>query len=303
MAYFNLLTGAQDEGCGISSWQGLEYALHIASKVGLRYLIGDPQLSNPFDLQSGLSLISDVCTLPESEQRSILGYHLGDEPNSAKAGRLKDWIQFIKEHDGKHLAYTNLLPRLSTQSTTAYEEYLKLFLNEESESRRPSVVSFDRYPFYANGDVDQQYFYNLEIARIMAADRPFWTYVMSVHHGNPSAVEYINPTEEHLRFMAITPIVYDAKGLIYFTYELPNATKGDGTREDGFKYFSAIVDQCDVLTDKYAQVRTINWFTTNVAGPIAMHTTCDGVLHQSTFPTHEQFPQEQILGGQQMRLS
>ena len=296
MAYFNLLTGTQDEGCGISGWQGLEYALHIASKVGLRYLIGDPRLWSPFDLQSGLSLISDVRALPEPEQRSILGYHLGDEPDFANAERLKDWIQFIKEHDSNHLAYTNLLPMLSGQSTTDYEKYLKVFLNDKSESRRPSVVSFDRYPFYANGGVDQHYFYNLEIARSMAAGRPFWTYVMSVHHGKPSDVEYINPTEEHLRFMAMAPIVYGAKGLIYFTYELPNATKSDGTRADGFKFFSAIVDHCDVLTDKYAQVRTINWFITNVAGPIAMRTTCDVVLHQSTFPTHEQFPQEQMLG-------
>jgi hypothetical protein len=105
----------------------------------------------------------------------------------------------------------------------AYAEYVDAWL----EKGTPPMLSYDHYPFLANGD-REDYFLNLAFIRDRAVARgvPFWGYIQSVGMRGQDNTQanrlggwiYRNPTASELRWNIYTQLAYGAKGINYFLY-------------------------------------------------------------------------------------
>jgi hypothetical protein len=284
-AHFNLLTGVQEASQVVQTEAGMDYALFIAGGVaGLRYLIFDKRYCDGDSLPAFRPCRPPVASAMTrhyaqtlaaffpARRNALFGYNLGDEPRTEDAPAVKNWIAHIKANDPEKLAYVNLLPAYGFKKRSAYEAYLDSLVGDPVPLRRPDVVSYDHYPFFRNGKIRRDYFYNLRIVREKAGVRPLWTYVQSADH-----LTYVDPTAAHLRFMAFCPLAYGAKGIGYFTYGLPES-------ED---YRDALVNACDVQTPKYTVAKAINWYLEKIAGPVVMQSDWRGAFHVSKKPTME----------------
>ena len=78
--------------------------------------------------------------------------------------------------------------------------------------------------------------------------------------------------------MAFCPIAYGAKGLIYFMYE--------GTSDSSFDYITDFTNP-NLPTQKYNEVKNMNYFIENIIGPIVMNNRWIGAFHKSNSPTGE----------------
>lgn len=284
-AYFNLLTGTQNEIYNppiniVQTQVGMDYALYIAAEVGLKYLAYEYRFNEKsYNSTIASQVINHYSHLDQNIRNALYGYNIWDEPFTTDSNNVKSWLAYFKENDNLKLSYINLRPRYGYSSDVDYENYIDLFINDADNNKRPDVIAFDHYPFLNTG-IRQDYFYNLYIIRKMAGSRPFWCFPMSTYH-----LQYIDPGEYHLRFMAFCPLAYGAKGLIYFTYENPNFSG----------YNSAIIDNCDTETIKYNMVKTINHYVTNIVGPIVMNSTNIGAYHKSNNPTGEFLSTQQLI--------
>jgi hypothetical protein len=149
-----------------------------------------------------------------------------------------------------------------------YQAYLTYYV----DSLRPQVVSYDHYPFFQDGTIRSDYFYNLSIIRAKAGKKPFWACPMTVGH-----FTYIDPQEAHLNFMYFCPIAYGSKGLLAFSYwPLPY---------DGYR--SSLFDQQGNKTQIYDIVRRLNLFISRILGPVVMRLPSVEVYNTSIFPPNQ----------------
>ncbi len=293
-AYFNLLTGTQENRFINHEYDGMVRALSIASKLGLFYLVSDNRYfqayDHPFDSINGVSLITQYRNLATNERNALYGYNLGDEPhfNSTHLENISSWKWFIESSEPHKLVYLNLVGSFAADNNWGgfkhgnkdgsldkpemedYEQYLTYYI----DSLRPAVVSFDHYPFFKNGTVRRDYFYNLAIVRAKAGLRPFWAYPMTVGH-----YDYIDPNEAHLYFMFFCPLAYGAKGLIAFTFWPPS--------ENGFR--TSLFDRNGNKTLTYEIVKRINLYVKKVVAPVVMNVQNIAVYHVTNFPNQQQW--------------
>lgn len=223
-AYFNLLTGGQNGDYIVHTTAGMDYALYIASKTGLKYLVTDYYFygNPPFNLSNANAASLHYKGLDQARRNAMYGYNLKDEPALADTTDLKKWISYFKTNDNAKLAYVNLFPRYyypaGSQGDLDYEAYLDHFINDANPLNNPDVISYDNYPIVKGTPptVNKDYFYNLDVIRKKSAGRPFWSYPLSTSFGNMA-----DPTASQLRFSTFCPVAYGAKGLVYFTYDYP----------------------------------------------------------------------------------
>ncbi len=291
---FNLLTGIQGDYGIDHSFEGMNYALEIASKVGLRYLVTDNRIYEAYAHapKQGISKViaKDYKTLPENLQKAMVGFNICDEPNYTKnhMENVRKWKTMLDSDFPEKLIYYNLAPSyavdnnwggfksgnknnvLDLREKNEYENYLSFYI----DSLNPCVVSFDHYPFFKDGTIRRDYFYNLEIMKLKSGNRPFWAIPMVVDH-----LSYIDPTPEHLRFMFFCPIAYGAKGLVIFTFWPP----------ENKDYRTALVDINGNKTFKYNVVKEINTFIIRVLSPVINKYKCLEVLHSSDIPQNQVF--------------
>ena len=293
-AYFDLLTGTQEEGSIDHSYNGMCWALKIAQKVGLSYLVSDDRYFqgqyHSFDSLIGKTLVNQYQQLPVEQRTALYGYNLGDEPyfKAINLKNLSEWKWFIESREPNKLAYVNLAGSYAADANWGgfnhgnkdgsldeiekkdYEQYLTYYI----DSLRPAVVSFDFYPFFKNGTVRRDYFYNLAIIRAKAGARPFWAYPMTVGH-----YDYVDPQESHLNFMYFCPIAYGAKGLIVFSFWLPS--------EKGFR--ASLFDSHGNKTETYEIVKRINLYINKIIAPVVMNVPNIAVYHVTNYPNQQQW--------------
>lgn len=286
-AYFNLLTGYQDSSYLVHSEAGIDYALYIASKVGLKYFVRDPRFIDraPFSETTAAAVVKHYKGLNAARRNAIYGYNIIDEPELGISSNIKKWISYFKKNDPSKLAYINLLPDFAFKTKPEYEKYLDTYLFDRNPNNNPNVVSYDHYPFHPKDT--RNYFYNLFVIRKKAGDKPFWAHPMSAFHE-----AYLDPDENQLRFMVFCPLAYGAKGLIYFTYERP----------DGYK---DVIMSEGKMGVKYGIVKTINHYITDVIAPVVMNSKNLGAFHKSNYgtPTGEVLSKEQMLNSKTPLIS
>jgi hypothetical protein len=197
--------------------------LSLCQKVGLKAILADPRMplsvkDKPEALKGLQGVVADYRKHP-----ALMGYFVTDEPGAKQFEGLASVVSALKQLDPAHSALINLFPnyasndRVTTPSqlnTNTYEDYLEQYLN----TVRPDVLSYDHYHFLKDAD-RSGFLSNLASAQKAAAGAgvPFWNIILSVAHGPYRALN-----ENELRFEAMQSLAYGVKGLIYFTYWLPN---------------------------------------------------------------------------------
>ena len=288
-AGINLLSGTQGDGAINHNWSGMQYALRLAAASGIKYLASDNRYYEAYDkdwsADGGSAIVRDFQSLPDSSRAALYGYMLADEPRYRQdhSRRVKAWLRFMQERDTDRLAFISLAPSyavdakwegftagnldliLDPAERRQYEEYLSMYV----DARLPAVLCFDSYPFFRDGNVRRDYFYNLEVVRSLAGDRPIWACPLANDHAT-----YADPSGAQLRFMYFGPLAYGARGLMIFSYShLPY---------EGYR--SAMLDPQGRQTQKYNDAKQLNTYISRVAGPVMMRTKCVGVYHASSFP-------------------
>ena len=298
-AGFNLLSGTQGQGGIDHTFEGMRHALTVARRAGLHYLVSDNRFYEGYEKRwtadAASSLQSDYGGLPDTLRAALYGYDITDEPHFDRrhAENVGAWVRHFQRSDPSKLEFFNLAPVYSADARWGgftsgdedgiisdaergqYEAYVALYV----DSLRPGAVCFDHYPFFRNGTMRRDYFYNLDVIRRKAAEAPFWASPMVCDH-----FDYVDPAEEHIRFMYFCPIAYGARGLMAFTYWSPP--------DRGYRL--AMVDRNGRATPKYDIVKRLNMYVRDVIGPVAMATRPTAIYHVSTFPSDQQFVQAGI---------
>lgn len=260
-AGFNLLMNSNTDRAG--SEHRIREKLDAAASLGLKMMIAEDRIIDPsfpcLDTAGNpgaeaSQVVKETRALSPARRKAVLGYLVFDEPipNTANHARVEKCQDFLAAADTSKAAFVNLLPFANVDACGAsgrercwadesrYRAYIARFVSRKSVR----VVGFDYYPFngangdcsvngwnnYCHGRLPTGYFRNLEIVaeETGKTGKGFWAYPMSIRHGSRGsfANSYVRITEANLKFMAHAPLIYGAKGLIYFTYAPPTDVSG-----------------------------------------------------------------------------
>lgn len=183
-------------------------------------------------------------------RQHMYGYRLLDEPYYSHINECVEKLTYFQHMDPQKLVWANLYPARSTSflnngifNETRYKDYVQKMIDGGAK-----VISFDYYPFVTNESVSSypktlirpQYYRNYEIVAELCknANLPFWAFSELTHHedllgvdayGNPINVVHCDgifdnkPNANSVRFAVSIGLVHGSKGIIYHTYNDPQA--------------------------------------------------------------------------------
>jgi hypothetical protein len=140
------------------------------------------------------------------------------------------------------------------------------------DSLRPSVVSFDFYPFFANNTIRRDYFYSLSLLVSHSGNAPVWCHPMTTGH-----LAYGDPTPAQLRFMYYAPLGSGVKGFVAFTYARPRSPD----------YRESLITDDGVLTSRGQFVASLQNYIKTTFAPVIMTARLLEVYHQTPYPNQD----------------
>ena len=245
-AHFNLLTGQEsvyegdfERGVLTAAAGSIHWKIdRVAQVPGLRILLMDRRHTTNFGDSLTTCTPAKVTAIKTdvngiSNSNVVMGYTMMDEPHpGTQLTAVNTWVAEFNKQDPTRICYTNLLPfhknatifgDVETEAWAKYGDYVDAYINPKTSS----VVSFDYYPFTSGGWNNDwgttHYFRNLNLfsTKTTANGTYFWAVPFTAVDPNYAPITAIN-----LRFSAFAPIVYGAKGLIYYNYPLNNGGQG-----------------------------------------------------------------------------
>jgi len=262
--------------------------LDLAKEAGLKLLLADWRIEAFLTGQDSTFIKIDEVVRDYGRHPAFWGYFLLDEPNANDFERLSVLKKHLAEKDPAHPAYINILPTYAAQAkraTFTYREYIDRYM----QIVQPSLLSFEHYPIIEYGMRDD-YYANLEIIRSNAASRriPFWSIALSVAYD-----PYPKPEHSHLRMQLYSSLAYGAKGLQYFSFNVP--------RSKEFRFGQALLDSTGKATPLYKDATLINQEIRKLSATLS-RLTSTGVYHNSPVPTgsaplNQRLPIAKIEGG------
>ena len=167
---------------------------------------------------------------------ALYAYYGTDEPGAAAFAKVGKFVAWLRQRDPAHPAWINLYPmyasagrdgQLGTEgdTVTAYREHLRLYM----ETVKPSMLSYDHYNFFTDGD-QSLYFPNLAMIRQAALDGgvPFVNVIQAVDW-QPG---WRSPTEGEMRWLTYTTLAYGGQGICHFVYNFKNVKSGFFDQKD-----------------------------------------------------------------------
>ena len=279
-ANFNLLSGMD----GYYDKDFIDYKLGVISSAGLQTLLMNPvswgKGNSTFNPTQATQWFDFIGNLSSNKQAAIYGYSIFDEPAVSRAKDVKTWVSYAKKRTPDKLAYVNLLPSYVFKTRDEYEAYLDTYLSSSGPDKL-DVVSYDFYPFIQGG-IKPDYFYNLYILDKKTQGRPFWYFALTTKHR-----EYIEVGDYEINFMVFAPLIYGAKGILYFTYETITGSS--------MPFGDAIIASNNKPTSKYYTIKSINGFLRDVWGPIVMNSEKTGTYHMSQNPYNQSLQNSEIV--------
>ncbi|HKP95111.1 MAG TPA: hypothetical protein VJ385_05075 [Fibrobacteria bacterium] len=305
-AHFNLVFNQVP--ADVDPWTPRENALkleQVAKVPGLKMLVWDSRIVDTItaccdSAKAGDHLHHDYDgALPLRLRDRIFGYYIDDEPSEGKRlARDLAWQDFLMRAQELKPGYINLLPFApghfagSKRTFEAYTAYIRGVQTHPSTR----ITGFDYYPFVSGSRWDNgfgwntfderpgtqtRYFRNLEaFADGIDSGQAFWAYPLTTPHAN-----YLQPEKggaAAIRFMAHAPLLYGAKGLVYFTYAPPYVLDAAGMRIRMPGYPNdGIVDLAYRPTWRYGVVAGINAALERL-GPILMPLRREATIHASS---------------------
>jgi hypothetical protein len=192
------------------------HALEVAHRHGLRMWVRDRRIGRHTTASPGWESRLDAAVAAYRSFPAFDGFFVLDEPRAEEFEAIAPVVQRLRTVDPTHIAYVNLLPDWAVAKdpgTAAYETYVDGFI----DSVHPQLLSYDYYPFLADGD-RPSFFDNLSAMRAEAARHhlPFMLIVQAMPHGS-----YRDPTEAELSWQVFHALAFGAQGISYFAYWTP----------------------------------------------------------------------------------
>jgi len=185
------------------------------------------------------------------------GYNVMDEPFGADLDKCASIYRTILEFDSNKIVNVNLNP-IYAPIPNYEKDYVEAWVKKVGASKL-KYLSFDYYPYSANGSFRDSFYINLDIIRRIGLkyDIKTGSYLQSVGiipANSSKATGHRRPNKNELRHNVYTTLAYGIKYPVWFTYW--------GTRSAGSKYetlTSAILDSFSRKTDLYEPFRQLNW--------------------------------------------
>ena len=259
---------------------GTNQALAMADQVGLKVLVaGDPRMTviaQHMEVTDDRTVPASISTADATawvrscadvyaDHPSFAGFSLYDEPSAARFPTVGALTGIVRAATPTLLPYANLNRGNGARYTRFTREYL--------DTVRPSLISFDRYPFLTDR-LDTDYFETWAIVRRAALEAgvPAWTYVQSTGFRGHAV-----PTAAQLTWQVNVSLAYGCKGIQYFTYWTPDPARGEG-------YTEALITTDGHRTPLYAAARTLNRDWLQPAGRLLKPLVSLSVQHANDDP-------------------
>ena len=306
-AHFNLLTGysnvnsnefsTTDPGRPITN----EYLIDLVADRNVAH--GSSVLGvsiNDDDFTSVPVNISDYKNLTGAASDALYGYSVIHEPTAQKLNNDLNIVKQILSNDPDRFTFDVLAGIWRVwdgnfqTSWTKYENYVADYINHPSTK----IASFDYYVLVDqsnDGILDYQslgadrvnYFRTTHLfaEKTRSSKKTFWGFSNSAEYlikwfdSSGTHIQddhYILPTDAMLRYNAFSQIIYGAKGIIWFTYELPGIRCPSNPTTTCEHYIKS-PNSDDTL---YNRVREVNLAITNM-GPTLMQLNWITTVHGS----------------------
>lgn len=236
-------------------------ALDAAGKAGVKLMISCPELKT--DPEKTANRFKN--------HPALEGYFLSDEPSKAQFQELADWQKRLKNADGKHYCFVNLLPDInSNQSkfgTKDYAEYVSTF----DQLFPAPYLSFDFYPV-VDGGVHSRWYENMEFFanKCRTEGRPFRAFALTTSYlaySNDAVQPSLNdfyqlydtykpektfvhdiPTLAALRLQIYVNLAYGAQGIEYWSF------RGYGSPLDAQGKRTVVYDRLQKISNEIQQL-------------------------------------------------
>lgn len=211
--------------------------LRLAGKCNLKMFVADSRVNEgKADIEAMINTYQKF--------RATSGYYVVDEPDLKGIEGAARKYKTILEFDSLAVPYVNLLPLWAISD---YNTYVNQWV-ETCGSENLKYLSFDCYPFMADGSFRDSYYPNLDVIRKAGLKNNVKTscYLQSV--GIPNV--YRRPSVADLRLNVFSCLAYGIKNAVWFTYWTPT--------NRGEVFTNAIIDSCGQKTDLYLPFKQLN---------------------------------------------
>ncbi|MES2373345.1 MAG: hypothetical protein V4557_12245 [Bacteroidota bacterium] len=210
--------------------------------------------------------------------KSIIGYHICDEPSSTVFPKLAVAVAAVKKYAPGKLAAINLYPNYATiwqmdqiksqLGTKTYTEYLERFVNEV----KPQIMSYDNYMVemsmdLVNKEKANSYYTNLvEMRRVALKYNLPFVNVVSSNQIRPFTTI---PSPANLAFQAYTTLAAGAGGIRWYTYHGQaygyNPIDKEENKTLTWRYLQEVNRQLSVLGPIMKQLKSTGVYFTSPA--------------------------------------
>jgi len=191
-------------------------ALGVAARHGLTMWISDARFNRLARTLPNWKEQVGAAVADYKDRPGFGGYFVTDEPSAARFDDLAAIVAELRAADPAHVAYINLLADYipGGLGVPTYSDYVERFIM----TVRPSLLSYDYYPFEVRKRDRPTFFSNLAVVREHATRHrvPFMLIVLAMPHG-----PYRDPTEAELSWQVFHALAYGARGISYFAYWTP----------------------------------------------------------------------------------
>ena len=319
-------------------WQTELYSLFIASKVGVKLIVADLNCFNnqtwrlnplePARITQFQNRYIDVLNTYPNRQAALYGYKLAEEPyrydnngniTSESENVLRntfDWSNYISRTDNGRLCFINTSPnpteisdvlaKTGNQIAGIPGQY-SLMVPKRNNDGSYSEPGIDTCVFI---EVDCFNYINQISRECHKKNAPYWPAILAGAHTTPSRILKATAFNE-LAFNVFTQLAYGAKGLLYYTYEMPRVALQSSDIPNPLGYFVPNIERPLIggsesyyrairLTNTnrdptiYNNVQKINYWTTRVVAPIIMRSSWLGTYHQNNWGTVVPYDQSYV---------
>lgn len=271
-SYFHRYPGTKDE-FDLYKNAGLTYVMPgpgqdaNAAAAGLDIAAGAFQ-----PLHENKALLESTATSAIPADHHVIAYILKDEPLVQDYPALGKAVAYLYENDVRGaIPIMDFRPNWAVpykRWNMTYETYFERFLDEV----HPCVLLNCHYPVMRDGGTRPMYYANIEYFRKKALDYDIGLmgFVMITAHSFPgnAQIDYREPSESDIRWMAYTYLAYGAQGLWYYNWRISDE-----------RFRTAIVDSAAGRPTRYFPI--VAGLNREIAaiGPILMHLRSTGVYH------------------------
>ena len=247
-ANVDIIQNNVDPFSGLYSTKSNLRMLSLAQKAGLKILVCDPRvLGSDKEIKEMVAEYKD--------HPALAGYDVKDEPYAKEFDKCAAIYKTILSVDPNKMVNVSLHP-MYARIPNYERDYVEAWVQKVGPQNL-KYLSFDYYPYSADGSFRDSFYINLDIIRRVGLKYGVKTsaYLQSIGviPVDIKATGHRRPNEKEMRHNVYTMLAYGIKHPIWFTYWSPHFY---GPQWDTFT--SAIIDSLGNKTDLYSPFQKLN---------------------------------------------